>query len=97
MATQDSWDWGRCVNMARWGLACGFCDRTTAEQIIRHAGSLCARAYTDWSQLSAAYILGRVVKMGRQGNPEASYQDSLRMHRALMQDPTSPFLMLPLR
>ena len=97
VATQDSWDWGRCVNMARWGLTCGFCDRTTAEQIIRHAGSLCARAYADWNQLSAAYILGRVVKMGRQGNPEESYRDTLRIHRALMQDPASPFLTLGLR
>lgn len=97
VATQDAWDWGRCVNMARWGLVCGFCDRTTAEQIVRHAGGLCARAYADWGQLSAAYILGRVVKMGRQGNPEDSYRDTLRTHRALMQDPASPFLTLPLR
>ena len=97
VATQDAWDWGRCVNMARWGLVCGFCDQKTAEQIVRHAGSLCARAYADWGQLSAAYILGRVVKMGRQGNPEESYRDTLQTHRALMQDPASPFLTLPLR
>jgi hypothetical protein len=97
VATQDAWDWGRCVNMARWGLTCGFCDRTTAEQIVRHAGALCARTYADWGQLSAAYILGRVVKMGRQGNPEATYQDVLQIHRKLMQNPESPFLMLPLR
>ena len=96
VATQDSWDWGRCVNMARWGLSCGFCDRTTAEQIIRHAGSLCARTYADWGQMSAAYVLGRVIKMGRQGNPEDSYRESLQMHRALMQDPASPYLTVPL-
>lgn len=95
--TQDSWDWGRCVNMARWGLSCGFCDRTTAEQIIRRAGSLCARTYADWGQLSAAYVLGRVIKMGRQGNPEDSYRESLRIHRALMGDAASPFLTVALR
>ena len=97
VATQAAWDWGRCVNMARWGLACGFCDRTTAEQIVRHAGGLCVRAYADWAQLSAAYLLGRVIKMGRQGNPEASYRDTLQLHRALMQDPGSPFLTVPMR
>ncbi|MEZ0111201.1 hypothetical protein ABH920_005216 [Catenulispora sp. EB89] len=96
VATQDSWDWGRCVNMARWGLSCGFCDRTTAEQIVRHAGNLCARTYADWGQISAAYVLGRVIKMGRQGNPEDSYRESLQMHRALMQDPASPYLTVPL-
>jgi hypothetical protein len=97
VATQDSWDWGRCVNMARWGLSTGFCDRATAEQIVRHAGNLCARTYGDWGQLSAAYVLGRVIKMGRQGSPEESYRDSLQTHRTLMSDPASPFLTLPLR
>jgi hypothetical protein len=83
--------------MARWGLACGYCDRTTAEQIVRHAGNLCARTYATWADLSAAYVLGRVIKMGRQGNPEETYRDTLQVHRALMQDPTSPFVTLALR
>ncbi|WP_194892908.1 DUF1266 domain-containing protein [Catenulispora pinisilvae] len=96
VVTQDSWDWGRCVNMARWGVACGFCDRTTAEQIVLRAGSLCARAYPDWAALSVAYILGRVIKMGRQGNPEESYRDTLQIHQTLMRDPASPFLTVPL-
>ncbi|WP_344669036.1 DUF1266 domain-containing protein [Catenulispora yoronensis] len=97
VATQGGWDWGRCVNMARWGLASGYCDRTAAEQIVRYAGSLCARAYSEWSELSAAYVLGRVVKMGRQGNPEQTYNESLGLHRTLMSDPGSPWVNLKLR
>ncbi|MFL6112607.1 MAG: DUF1266 domain-containing protein [Catenulispora sp.] len=97
VTTQRAWDWGRCVNMARWGLASGYCDRATAEQIVRYAGSLCARTYADWSELSAAYVLGRVVKMGRQSNPEETYRESLSLHGTLMGDPGSPWRNLKLR
>ena len=95
--TQTAWDLGRAVNMARWGIQCGFCDPETAERIILHAGSLCAQAYPTWFDLSAAYILGRVVKMGRQGSPEKTYQESLEVHNILIKDPGSPWRNLPLR
>lgn len=93
--TQAAWDLGRAVNMARWGMQCGFCDRPTAERIVLRAGQLCAGAYADWFQLSAAYLLGRVIKMGRQGDPQQCYAETLKTHQALFSSPVSPFRLLP--
>lgn len=95
--TQAAWDLGRAVHMGRWGLSCGFCDRGMAERIIMQAGAECARLYTGWLDLSAAYVLGRVVKMGRQGSPEETYRQSRAVHETLVADPASPWRNLPLR
>jgi len=95
--TQSVFHWARCINMARQGIACAYCDRTTAEQIIEHAGRLCARTYPDWRELSAAYIIGRVLQMGRDGTAETLYAQSLAQHARLMQDPASPWVRFGLR
>lgn len=95
--TQAVFHWARCVNMALDGYVCDFCERGAAEQIVEHAGRLCARTYADWAELSAAYIIGRVIQMGRGGTAEQLYTQSLTRHRVLMQDPASPWLRLSLR
>lgn len=95
--TQAVFHWARCINLAREGYACGFCDRSAAEQIVQHAGRLCAGTYADWQELSAAYIIGRVIQMGRGGTAETLYTQSLTRHRVLMRDPASPWLRFPLR
>jgi len=95
--TQAVWDLGRVVNMARWGMQCGFCDRASAEHIVLRAGQLCAERYPNWFELSAAYILGRVIKMGRQGDPEEWYAETLQTHLALVKSEVSPFRTLSLR
>ncbi|WP_329571290.1 DUF1266 domain-containing protein [Kitasatospora sp. NBC_01266] len=95
--TQAAWDLGRAVNMGLWGLAGGFCDRERAEEIVRQAGSACAQTYPNWFSFSAAYVLGRVVQMGRQGSPEQTYQEALDAHNALVRAPSSPWRTLTLR
>lgn len=97
VATQVAWDLGRAVNMARWGVSVGFCDIPTAEQIVTSVGRQSAAAYASWYELSAGYILGRTIKMGLQGDPEKTYQESLSIHRALVGDPASPWRNLSLR
>ncbi|NUP45926.1 MAG: DUF1266 domain-containing protein [Catenulispora sp.] len=94
--TQAVWDLGRAVNMARWGMQCGYCDRPTAEQIVLRAGQLCAETYSNWHELSTAYLLGRVIKMGRQDDVQACYAESLKTHLALANAETSPFRLLSL-
>jgi hypothetical protein len=94
--TQAAWNLGRAVNMGFWGQASGFCDRDAAERIIRQAGSACAQTYPNWFGLSAAYVLGRVVTMGRHA-PEKAYQEVLDAHNALVRAPSSPWRTLTLR
>jgi hypothetical protein len=95
--TQAVFHWARCINMAREGLACRYGERTAAEQIVVHAGRLCARTYADWEQLSAAYIIGRIIQMGREGKAETLYAQSLNQHMLLMQSSASPWVRISLR
>lgn len=95
--TQSVFHWARCINVARQGFACTYCDRVTAEQIIEHAGRLCARTYADWRELSAAYIIGRVLQMGRDGTAETLYAQSVAQHVRLLEDSASPWVRFALR
>ena len=54
-------------------------------------------ALIPFSAGSSVDIVGRVVQMGIQGSPEDTYRQSLRLHRMLMSQPTSPWLTLKLR
>ena len=56
------YDFGRAVNMARWGFGGRFCDYPTAERIVLRAGELCRQHYTSWADFSAGYALGRVIR-----------------------------------
>ena len=56
------YDYGRAVNMARWGLAARFCDHATAEKLVLRAGELCHSEYDSWVDFSAGYILGRALR-----------------------------------
>lgn len=97
VATQVAWDLGRAVNMARWGVSAGFCDLAQAEQLMKYVGAQTAESYRAWYEMSAGYILGRTIKMGLQGDPEKTYQESLSIHRALIADPGSPWRNLALK
>ena len=56
------YDFGRAVNMARWGFGGRFCDYRTAESVVLRAGELCRQHYTSWADFSAGYALGRVIR-----------------------------------
>ncbi len=86
-----AWDYGRAVNMARWGLAAYYCDRETAEKIILRAGELCRENYASWNDLSAGYILGRVLHFDEEEFGEW-YHEICRVHNILVSDRASPWV-----
>ncbi|MEV6246981.1 DUF1266 domain-containing protein [Streptomyces sp. NPDC051742] len=57
-----AYDYGRAVNLARWGLTARFCAPPEAEQAIVHAGALARSAYGSWQDYSAGYALGRALR-----------------------------------
>src|SRR6185503_12764397 len=85
-----AYDYGRAVNMARWGLLAGYCDRQTAESCVLKAGELSRRTYTSWASFSAGYVLGRVLRFD-DGEFGSYYDDSVIGHRVLEHAPTSPW------
>jgi hypothetical protein len=85
-----AWDYGRAVNMVRWGLAAGYCDKTTAQQLILRAGGLCGKHYTSWIEFSAGYMLGRVLHFDSEEFGDW-YTSVLAVHSILAEDPSSPW------
>ncbi|MBP0462015.1 DUF1266 domain-containing protein [Streptomyces montanisoli] len=87
-------DYGRAVNLARWGLSARLCGGPEARDAILRAGALAGTRHTSWADYSAGYALGRVLRFGHEEFGEW-YETVLAPHRLLMTDPESPWLTLP--
>ncbi|GAA2402959.1 hypothetical protein GCM10010191_08130 [Actinomadura vinacea] len=84
------YDFGRAVNMARWGRNAGYCDAEEAEKDVLLAADRARRMYVSWADFSAGYTLGRMLRFdddefGRW------YARSVAVHRILTDDPGSPW------
>ncbi|WP_159041824.1 DUF1266 domain-containing protein, partial [Streptomyces aureus] len=91
-----AYDYGRAVNVARWGLTARFCAPPEAEQAIVHAGALARSAYGSWQDYSAGYALGRVLRFdGEEYGP--FHEQNVAAHRVLTEHEGSPWRNLPWR
>ncbi|MFE7571778.1 DUF1266 domain-containing protein [Streptomyces sp. NPDC057539] len=96
VSTTVAYDYGRAVNLARWGLSARFCDPYEAQQAIVHAGALSKSAYRSWEDFSAAYALGRVLRFD--GEEYGSfYEQNVVAHRRLTENEGSPWRNIPWR
>lgn len=84
------YDWGRAVNLARWGLRAGYCSRTEAENVVLRVGELCAAHYASWADLSAGFALGRLLFFDDEDFP-VHYVTVREAHRKLLDEPDSPY------
>lgn len=90
-----SWNYGRAVNLARWAASTKLCDPDEARETVLRAGALSARAYEDWREFAAGYVLGRLLHFG--DTDRSKYYRSIRkVHRILAEDPASPWRSLDL-
>jgi hypothetical protein len=85
-----AYDWGRAVNMARWGVRAGYCDQATAERGVLRAGELCAKRYGSWEELSAGFGLGRMLSFDDADFP-LHYVELREAHRKLLGEAGSPW------
>jgi hypothetical protein len=88
------YDWGRAVNLARWGLRAGYCDRTQAENVVLRVGELCASHYRSWADLSAGFALGRLLFFDEEDFP-VHYGTVREAHRKLLDETDSPYRTIP--
>jgi Protein of unknown function (DUF1266) len=88
------YDFGRAVNMARWGFGGRFCDYQAAERIVLRASELCRQHYSSWADFSAGYALGRVIRFDDEQYGHM-YASVLGPHRLLMTERTSPWWHVP--
>jgi hypothetical protein len=88
------YDWGRAVNLARWGLRAGYCNRAEAENVVLRVGELCAAHYTSWADLSAGFALGRLLFFDDEDFP-VHYVTVREAHRKLLDEADSPYRTMP--
>ncbi|MEU6163758.1 DUF1266 domain-containing protein [Streptomyces tanashiensis] len=91
-----AYDYGRAVNLARWGLSARFCAPPEAEQAIVHAGALARSAYGSWEEYSAGYALGRVLRFDGE-EYGCFHEGNVAAHRALTEYGGSPWRNIPWR
>lgn len=90
-------DYGRAVNLARWGLGARYAAPYEAEQAVLRAGELCRERYPSWEAFSAGYALGHVLRTDA-GDAAAfgyAYGSALAPHRILVGDPAGPWRNIP--
>lgn len=88
------YDFGRAVNMARWGFGARYCDYRTAESVILRASQLTRQYYVSWSDFGAGYALGRVIRFDNEEYGHM-YDSVLGPHLMLMNEPASPWRHIP--
>ncbi|WP_432149769.1 DUF1266 domain-containing protein [Streptomyces sp. bgisy029] len=94
--TTVAYDYGRAVNLARWGLSARYCAPAEAEQAIVYAGALSKSAHRSWEDFSASYALGRVLRFdGESYGP--FYEQNVIAHRLLTESEGSPWRHIPWR
>jgi hypothetical protein len=88
-----AYDWGRAVNMARWGLKLRLIGEDQAREYVLRAGKQAFGRYASWADLSAGYALGRVLRFDHD-EFDVWYATVLEPHQILLTDPASPWLTL---
>ncbi|MDT9689681.1 DUF1266 domain-containing protein [Streptomyces sp. P9(2023)] len=91
-----AYDYGRAVNLARWGLSARFCAPPEAEQAIVHAGALARSAYVSWQEYSTGYALGRVLRFDGE-EYGCFHEGNVAAHRVLTEHEGSPWRNVPWR
>jgi hypothetical protein len=78
-----AWDFGRYINLCRWGVKCGWLSEQEAWDRIVPAGRLLQASYTSWDAFASDYLLGRNF-----WDPEsASQNDTIRYRISLLEHP----------
>ncbi|WP_159945186.1 MULTISPECIES: DUF1266 domain-containing protein [unclassified Nocardiopsis] len=94
--TVRAYDFGRAVNLARWGVNAGYADERAAHAHILRAGAASMHHHGSWEEMSAGFVLGRAMAFD-EGAFGSYYTDSAAAHRVLVSDPHSPWRNLPWR
>ncbi|MEU9699685.1 DUF1266 domain-containing protein [Streptomyces sp. NPDC047981] len=92
--TLAAFDHGRAVNVVRLALGARYVDPQEAERSVLQVLEAARPVYRSWTEFSLGYLLARLIHFD-EGDPEPMYQESLAIHHALTQDPSSPYRNIP--
>jgi hypothetical protein len=87
VASLVAWDAVRLASLSRWAVQLGFIERAEFEGFAGGLKQQVQQAYTDWPQVSAAYIAGGLIWRYSDEREE----HLLRTNRMLLKEARSPY------
>jgi hypothetical protein len=90
VSSSRAYDWGRAVNLARWGVRAGYVDGATAYSGVLRAGELSVSRYSSWADFSAGFGLGQMLFFDEDDFP-LHYVEMREAHRKLLADEAGPW------
>jgi len=80
-----AWDYGRYINVCRWGVTCGYLSESEAWRYMMPIARTIQRTFSSWNDFGLNYIVGR------QFWDNTSDPETLQMYQWLCSSPESPW------
>jgi Protein of unknown function (DUF1266) len=87
-----AWDYGRFVNLVRWGFAAGHVDEPSAWRLLEAVVAPVYRSYPGWSSFSLDFLIGRAFWLGKS---EQSHEQALMRLWSPLGRAASPWQQIP--
>lgn len=88
--TIQAWDYGRAINLCRWGYDAGYLTQKEAEIKIQAFANEIFKKYKSWEQVSTSFILGASMWSGNID----TVNDLLHSHYVLFNNSQSPWQLI---
>jgi len=87
------WDYGRYINLCRWGVAAGYISEEEAWPRVMHAAQILQQSFGSWSEFGENYLVGREFWSLSQTRIDG--QQMRAIYQKLLNDPGSPWNRIP--
>jgi len=88
-----AWDYGRYINLCRWGVAAGYVTEDEAWPHMMHAAAILQQTVSSWSEFGENYLVGREFWSLNQTRIDG--QQMRAIYRNLVNDPSSAWNRIP--
>ena len=87
------WDYGRYINLCRWGVTAGYLSEDEAWQHAMYAASVLQQTFGSWREFGENYLVGREFWSLRQTTIDGNAMKGV--YQRLLNDPASPWNRIP--
>jgi ankyrin repeat protein len=88
-----AWDYGRYINVCRWGVAAGYLSEDEAWPRVMHAAQILQQTFTSWSEFGENYLVGR--EFWSLSQTKIDGQQMRAIYARLLNDGSSPWNRIP--
>jgi hypothetical protein len=87
------WDYGRYINVCRWGIGAGYISEEEARPRVMHAAQILQQTFTSWREFGEDYLVGREYWSLHQTRIDGPAMRAVE--ERLLNDPGSPWNRIP--